>query len=393
MKRYRLTEPKTLLGILGKLNSVPVLCPGTDLKYMIEGAKIANGLNQSTHIVLSSLQDDFGKPDRLVAILKENRVELKIKQLNPFQKELFDVQEILIEPLERSSARANIQNIYVQNVQISKTVDIGTILSVYGRTSTVTQINNQFQNFLEDTLGSNHYFIKKINVGFFYAASSKLLEYLEQSKQSFFVRDSHKKVFFTETGFFNPSIKMQPKELDSLLNHYLVNNIKSVLIIPFFTKSNTLLGYVEILSNLPNLGNSGLESAIDSPEGLPSLLQFLETSAEEFIFNLELSHTKEWILLSEKEKIRDLSQDGKGLGFYYRSENPPDALTSGSKIQFDIIINQKNYSFFGDIRSWKKRVQETGPDIIGTRIYNSDKESGVELLRAYATSILMREVR
>lgn len=175
MKKYRLTDPKTLLGVLNKLQSVPVTCAGTELKYIIEGAKVEKGLNLSTNITLTPLQEELGKPEKLIAILKENKVELSIKQVNPYQNDLFDVFEIIIEPLERSAKRAPIKNITVENIYLSETVDIATILSLYGKTSTITQTINQFQSYLEQSFLKNNFFIKKVTVGFFYAATTPLL--------------------------------------------------------------------------------------------------------------------------------------------------------------------------------------------------------------------------
>ena len=197
MKRYRLTDSKTILGVLNRLQSVPVTQTGTNFKYIIESARVENGLSQNSNINLTPLQDEMGKPDRLMAILKENKVELKIKQVNPFQNDLFDVVEILIEPLERSAARANLKNINAENIHVSETVDIATILSLYGKTSIITQTINQFQSHLENSLIQQGYFIKKINVGFFYAATSSLLEHLSQAKSPYFLRDSHRKIFYT----------------------------------------------------------------------------------------------------------------------------------------------------------------------------------------------------
>ncbi|WCL48956.1 hypothetical protein [Leptospira sp. GIMC2001] len=392
MKRYRLTDSKTILGVLNRLQSVPVTQTGTNFKYIIESVRMENGLSQNSNINLTPLQDEMGKPDRLMAILKENRVELKIKQVNPFQNDLFDVVEILIEPLERSAARANLRNIQAENIHLSETVDIATILSLYGKTSIITQTINQFQSHLENSLIQHGYFIKKINVGFFYAATSSLLEYLSQSKSPYFLRDSHRKIFYTERGFFNPTSKMSDKELDQMLNNQLLNNIKSTLIVPLFTNRNVLLGYVEISSNMPNLGNDTLANDIESPGGISAVLSFLESSAEDFIFNMEIGYVKEWKKISDKEDIRDLSQDGRGVGIYFSGSAKEEEFPTGSKIVFSIKINNQYYSFYGNLRSWKPGGADSKA-LIGTRIHTCDIPNGINLLQSYANNIMSKEIK
>jgi hypothetical protein len=393
MKKYRLTDPKTLLGVLNKLQGIPVTLPGTEFKYIIEGAKVEKGLNLSTNINLTPLQDEMGKPDKLIAILKENKVELLIKQVNPFQNDLFDVIEILIEPLERSAPRAPIKNIAVEKIQLAETVDIATILSLYGKTSIITQTINSFQSHIENTLIQNNYFIKKVNVGFFYAATSPLLEHLSQLKTSYFLRDAHRKIFYTDKSFFKPDTKMQPREIDSMLNNLLLNNIKSVLIVPLFTTTNVILGYVEITSNMPNLGNDFLADEIDSPNGMSAVTSFLDSSAEDFIFNLELAYVKEWNQVAGKENIRDLSQDGRGIGIFFSGKDISDKYPTGSKVSFDIIINNQLYTFLGNLKGWKKPGSPGEMSILGLRIHSCNIANGIELLRAYSSKIILNEIK
>ncbi len=393
MKKYRLTEPKTLLGVLNKLQNLPVTFPGPDLKYIISATKVEKGLTLSTHIVLTPLQEDMGKPDKLIAILKENKVELHIKQVNPYQNDLYDVFEILIEPLERSSKRAPIKNIFLTSLRLAETVDIATILSLYGKTSLITQTINQFQTFIEKALLNNSYFIKKVTVGFFYSANTPLLEQLSLAKAPYFLRDAHKKIFYTENGFFNPEGKMKPKEIENLIANLLVNNIKSVLIVPLFTTGNVLLGYVEIQSNMPNLGNDFLAHEISSPNGISAVLSFLESSSEDFIFNLEVAHIKEWVEISPKEYVRDLSQDGRGVGIFYSGEDKSSRFPLGSKVSFQILINSQPYLFQGNLKGWKKAVNPGEKSILGIRIHACNPPNGIELLRAYASNLLVRDIR
>ncbi|NCN10579.1 MAG: hypothetical protein GW938_12120 [Leptospira sp.] len=388
MKRYRLNDPNTLLGILNKLQNIPVNQPGTELSYLIESPKIENGLAKSTHIKLTPLGGEIGKPELVVAILKENKVELKIKLLNPFQNDLFDVTEITIEPLARSTKRASLSGIQAQNIQIAENVQIATILSLYGKTSIITQTINKFQNHLERTLTAHNYFIKKINVGFFYSTTNPLLEQISQTKTPFFLRDSHKKIIYIERTFFNPKNKMQQREIDATFHNYLVNNIKSVLIVPLFTNKNMLIGYVEISSNTPNLGNPDLSENIESNNGISALLAFIESSSEDFIFNMEFAYVKEWQPISEKETIRDLSEDGRGVGIYYSGEDVSEKYPAGSKISFQISINNQVYTFFGNLKGWKKPKPDFSKGIIGTKIHSCDIPNGIELVQRYASNII-----
>jgi hypothetical protein len=393
MKRYRLNDPKTLLGVLNKLQNIPVTLPGTEFNYIIESPKLENGLVKSTNIKLTPLQAEMGKPDHLMAILKENKVDLKLKQVNPYENDLFDVIEIIIEPLERSSKRATLNGIQVQEIHISENVQIATILSLYGKTSIITQTINQFQNHLERTLTSYNFFIKKINVGFFYSATNPLLEQLSQAKAPFFLRDSHKKIYYTERSFFNPINKMPQRELDATVHNYLLNNVKSALIVPLFANNNMLIGYVEITSNTPNLGNDHLANDIESNNGISAVLAFLESSSEDFIFNMEIAYVKDWKLLSHKENIRDLSQDGRGVGIFYSGADRSEEFPPGSKISFQIKINNQVYTFYGNLKGWKKPKPDSTRGIIGTKIHSCDIPNGIELILQYADRVIQGTLR
>lgn len=388
MKRYRLNDPKTLLGILNKLQNIPVSQPGTEMSYLIESPKIENGLAKSTHIKLTPIKGEMGKPEHIVAILKENKVELKIKLLNPFQNDLFDVTEIVIEPLARSTKRASLSGIQAQNLHIAENVQIATILSLYGKTSIITQTINKFQDLIERTLSNHNFFIKKINVGFFYSTTNPLLEQISQAKTPFFLRDSHKKIIYTERTFFNPNNKMQQREIDATFHNYLVNNIKSVLIVPLFTNKNMLIGYVEITSNMPNLGNSYLSNDIESSNGISALLALLESSSEDFIFNMEIAYVKDWYKMADKETIRDLSEDGKGVGIYYSGKDISEQYPAGSKISFQISINNQAYTFFGNLKGWKKPKPGFSKGILGTKIHSCDIPNGIELVQHYAANVI-----
>jgi hypothetical protein len=110
--------------------------------------------------------EEMGKPDLLVAIMKENKVEIRIKQENPYRNDLYHVIEVIIEPLERSAARATIKNIKLLNLHYSPQLDLTSVLSLYGKTSMITQTIQKFQVMLETSLNQFGYFITKVREDF-----------------------------------------------------------------------------------------------------------------------------------------------------------------------------------------------------------------------------------
>jgi hypothetical protein len=262
MKKYRLTEQRTLLGILAKLANSLFTDPVSQIKYKVENPTIVTDINKTVHITLVPQDGSpIGKPALVLSILKENKVELKIKKANPYQEDLFVLVEAAIEPLERSSKRASIENVMALELQAAAMVDIGTILSLHGKTSLINQLLKHWQVNLEQVLLNFGYFIKKASIGFYYAVDTPLMEELSQSKLSFYLRDATKGTFFTEHGYFSPK-KLGDQYIRAMLDNYLVNNIKSLLIIPIFSYGEILLGYFEITSNMPDLGNEGLQTDI-----------------------------------------------------------------------------------------------------------------------------------
>ena len=244
MKKYRLTDQRTVLGILSKLVNTSLIDPKTKQKYQIKNPTSVSDIIKSVHFELSSDLPLTSKPSILSCVLKDNRVEIKIKQVNPYQDDLFLVNEILIEPLERSAKRTNIEDIYAKNFQVAAKIDISTIISLYGKTSIINQALNQWQVHLEQILSNYGYFIKRVNIGFYYAADTPLMEALSASSSPYYLRDSNRNLFYTDRGFFSPK-KLNEIYVRSYLDNLLVNNIKSVLIFPVFSNEKILLGYYQ----------------------------------------------------------------------------------------------------------------------------------------------------
>lgn len=386
MKKYRLTDQKTLLGVLLKLQSNAVTDPVSQKKYRIQNPINSGDLNQSVHFTIQAESGPIGKPSSLVAIMKDNKAEIRFKQVNPYQEELFFTTEILIEPLERSAKRANIENIPISNLQIGTTVDIGTILSLHGKTSIINQTLTSWQMHLEQILSNFGYFIKRVNIDFYYATDSRLMEALAQSKSLYFLIDSNKGIFHEDHGFYHPK-KLGENMLRNLLDNYLVNNIKSVLVVPVKSYSGVHLGFFEITSNMPGLGNSSLQTDINGSNGLTPLLHFLTLKSEEFLYQMELSYTNQWKPLVQNAKIRDISEDGAGIGLYVPPNSPLKELTKGSPVSFQVLINQNWYSFFGSIRGIKAS-ESSSDSILGIRVYQCDRPEGLSLLSAYASQLI-----
>lgn len=314
MKKYILNDQATLGNIIKRLVGKSLTARQESGKYKINSYSLEKDLNNSVHIIIEQVEGPPGKPGTLISITRENRVEIRIKQVNPYRTDLFHVQEIIITPLERAAQRASIKNIKLINLHYSPQLDLPTLLSLYGKTYSITESIQNFQMELESTLNKSGYFITKVNVGFYYAANTPLLNHLADSKMPYFLRDAYRKMFYTQSTFFNPEQKMKKELRESIVQKHLIENIKSVLIIPFFGAGNSLIGYVELLSSLPNLGNDNLALDIESTNGLPAIMSFIESRCEDFTFEMELSYVKEWKFFSAEEEIMDISQDGRGVG-------------------------------------------------------------------------------
>ncbi|MDX1958725.1 MAG: hypothetical protein SFU98_09140 [Leptospiraceae bacterium] len=389
MKKYILTDQKTLTSILNRLLDKQVNAVNEDNKrYVVTKIMAEKDLNNSTNIVLQAVEGEIGKPLTLVSIMKENKVEIRVKQESPYRNDLYKVLEIIIEPLERSAARASIKGITLLNLHYAPQIDLTSVLSLYGKTSIITQTIQQFQMMLENSLNHFGYFITKIQVGFYYAADTPLLNALGDAKSPYFMRDAYKKQFYSERGFFNPNSKFKPQAIDGLVQSHLIENVKSVLIVPFFGAGNVLLGYVELSSSLPNLGNENLQKDIESSGGIGPLINFIESRCEDFTFELELSYVKEWKLFAQKEDAIDISQDGRGLGISLSGGKEYQFLEKGTKLAFSISINRKSYLFYASIKNIKKPKEPNSPWNLGVRIYTCDKPEGISLIGTYASQLI-----
>jgi hypothetical protein len=361
MKKYRLTDQRTLLGIVSKLTTTVLQDRDTKQKFTLNNPVAVNDILKSVHITITAAEPMVSKPKTLVCVLKENRVELRVKPVNPYQDDLMQVYEILIEPLERSAKRAAIEDISAYELQMAQTADLGTVISIYGKTSIINQALNQWQVHLEQVLTNFGYFIKKIQIGFYYAADTQLMEALATSKAPYYVRDANRRIFYTDRGFYSP------KKLSEM-----------------YVRS--YLGYFEILSNLPDLGNSSLQSDIEGPEGIGPLLSFLDQKAEEFVFQLEFAYAKDWETIIRTTPVRDISQDGRGIGITLPKGTNIDLRPIGSPVSFQLKINSSPYTFFGSLRSLKKGENDTTN--IGLQIFQCDKSEGMSLLSSYASNLI-----
>jgi hypothetical protein len=391
MKKYRLTDQRTVLGILSKLTNTTLTDPKTQAKFQIKNPNSVNDINKSVQFTLQSEEPLVTNPTYLTCVLKDNRVEIKIKQVNPYQSDLFLASEVGIEPLERSAKRAQIDSIQVKDFKVAAKVDVSTVISLYGKTSLINQALNQWQVHLEQVLTSFGYFIKRVNIGFYYAADSPLLEALSSSSTPFYLRDSNRGVFYTDQGFFSHK-KLSDIYIRTYLDNLLVNNVKSVLIFPVFTTDKVLLGYFEIISNLPDLGNAALQNDISGPQGINPLLAYLETQANEYVFHLEFSYAKDWEMIAKQSLIRDLSQNGRGIGIYLPLDNTLESKPLGSPVSFQIDINNLAYTFFGSLRSIKKPANDNSNPVAGVQIFQCDRADGLDLIESYAAQLISPEV-
>lgn len=385
MKKYRLTDQRTVLGIVSKLTTTILQDKDTKQKFTLQNPVAVKDILHSVHITIATTEPIVSKPKSLVCVLKENRVELRVKPVNPYQDDLLQVYEILIEPLERSAKRAAIEDISAYEFKMAQTADLGTVISIYGKTSIINQILNQWQIHLEQILANYGYFIKKIQIGFYYAVDTQLMEALAASKAPYYVRDANKRIFYSDRGFFSPK-KLSEIYIRSYLDSLLLNNIKSTLIFPIFSKGKILLGYFEIISNLPDLGNPVLQSDIEGSEGIGPLLSFLDQKAEEFVFQLEFAYAKDWETIIRTTPVRDISQDGRGIGITFPKGTNIETSTLGSPVSFQMVINSSPYTFFGSLRSIKKG--ESDSIHIGVQIFQCDKPEGMSYLSAYASNLI-----
>lgn len=393
MKKYILTDQATLSNIVKKLLNKSLTARADDNRYIIESYVAEKDINQSVNITIRNPDGPMTNPKVLVAIMKENKVEIRIKQVNPYQDDFFTILEIIITPLERSAERATIKNIFLHDLHYSAHMDITSLLSVYGKTSIVTQAIQNFEHELEAILNQNGYFITSLRVGFFYSVDTPLLNEIADAKAPYFLRDAFHKDFYSERTFFNPVGKMRQNYLDGMIQKHLMENIKSVLIIPFFGAGNILIGYVELRSSLPNLGNEQLNNDIESANGISAITEYIDNRCEDFNFEIELSYIKEWKLFSERDDIIDISQDGRGMGCYLANGRSYSFLQPGTKVAFKIQINQVDYEFYASVRNVKPTNHGDKGANMGMRIYISNPSEGIPLLASYANQLITKNIK
>ena len=74
MKKYILTDQKTLTTILGRIINKPINSVTEDKKYIITKVMAEKDLNNTTNVVLEAVEGEIEKPQALVSIMKENKV-------------------------------------------------------------------------------------------------------------------------------------------------------------------------------------------------------------------------------------------------------------------------------------------------------------------------------
>ena len=89
MKKYILTDQKTLTTILGRIVNKPINSVTEDKKYTITKVMAEKDLNNTTNVILEALEGEIEKPQVLVSIMKENKVEIRLKQDNPYRNDLY----------------------------------------------------------------------------------------------------------------------------------------------------------------------------------------------------------------------------------------------------------------------------------------------------------------
>lgn len=390
MKKYILTDNQTISNIIDKLSQKDFYSTQQS-GYRVQKTEIKkNELNPFVSVRLEREGKIENKIKRLYLVLKENKIQLKLKRVDPERLDFYNVYEVVIEPLTRVFERAKIQNIQVQDIYYAPFVDITTILSIHGKTSIINHKVHQFESFIESTLNQYNYFITKVNIGFFFTTHSQLLNHLADEKVPYFLQDAHFRTFYTERNFFNPNGIMKERTIDQMLESLLVQKVKSVMIAPFFNKRGTLLGYVEIRSSTPNLGNPILGENIESAEGIDALMNFIEQQCEDFNSELELEYVKDWTFVLKKGYILDISQDGKGLGVLFPVGEDYSFFEPGYKLKFLVKINQQDYTFFAGIRNIRPQDSPEGGYRIGIRIYNCYPTDGIQLLSSYANMIVQQ---
>lgn len=387
MKKFILTDQKSIYAVLQKI-ATKTLKSKDNTKYTIQSCIMERDVNKTVNISIKVAEGGvYKKPEILFSILKDNKLEIKLKLASPYRDDLFNISEVIIEPLGRQMPRAQIKNINITNIHFATNPELGTAFSLYGKNSSVQQSIQKFQAGIEAALNNSGYLITKVKIGFFYSPEGIIQNLMADTKSPFFLRDTYRKTFFTDMKFFNPVTKLKPQTLENMIQNLLVENSKSLLILPFFGNNNIPVGYIELHSNMPNLGNELLNRE-PSGTNISPLINFIDSKTEDFLFDIELSYIKEWKLISEKDDIVDLGQDGKGIGIVIKNLLPESPeLIIGGKIVFTISINKQNYAFYAGIKNIKL-PKDDKPLNLGVKVYRCDQEEGIKLLSAYANLLI-----
>ncbi len=118
----------------------------------------------------------------------------------------------------------------------------------------------------------------------------------------------------------------------------------------------------------------------------------MDARAEEFVFQMEFAYAKDWTQIADQGMIRDISQDGAGIGIYIKDKEFIETKTLGSPISFQIEINSHLYTFYGSLRSIKLASSDSENHSIGVQIFQCDRQEGMSLLASYASTLIGKEV-
>ncbi len=115
-------------------------------------------------------------------------------------------------------------------------------------------------------------------------------------------------------------------------------------------------------------------------------MDFLDQKAEEFVFQLEFAYAKDWEVVAKATSIRDISQDGRGIGIYLPNEALLEGKNFGAPVSFVTMINSLPYTFYGSMRNIKK--SDSDLPSIGVQIFQCDRADGLPLLARYASNLI-----
>ncbi len=368
---YRLTDHQSMLHALQRVQGKEGRSAGLPVTVQAVETDAAVG----EEIVLRT---NAKATEAIVYPFKENLLKIRIQGLDETS---YRVKDIVIEPVARHSARVE-SNVRVSEVLAAPPVDITSSIALYGKTSSIAKTCQMGKMFLINHLNSRGFMVSDCSIGFYYASDNELFQHLEENGKHLFVIDALSKSVHAGPAYYDPVTDLREDRRETFFTSYSRDKVRSHYVYTFRDQVGTVMGYVDLRSTMPGLGQRALSSAESRGRTLALFEEFLFEQCVDLVFQMEMFSVKQWVRIGNSEELLDVSENGRGARLTVRTE-AERILRQGSKVRFQLALNGAAHEFTATVRSVKPHE---GGLAVGLRIHRGSAENSLPLLAAFARS-------